>query len=181
MRVTNIQGDEELARILFTGATGKVGDRLIPFLMDEGHTIIGVGRYKPIDTSAEQYYADLRVPRQAERIIHLSRPDIVIHAAGMTGTYICDTNPAKAIEINQGITKKIANVCADNDIPLIFFSTDVVYSQKYGMYAQTKLRAEYLIENIMKTNYAVIRLSKLDRMKQWKERINESINKLVRT
>ncbi len=81
-------------------------------------------------------------------------PQFVIHAAGLTSVEQCEANPTLAKYINVDLTKNLATVCAKLNIPLIYISTDHLFSgneslvnedhpvSPLNVYAKTKAEAE---------------------------------------
>jgi dTDP-4-dehydrorhamnose reductase len=81
-------------------------------------------------------------------------PQIVIHAAGMTGVEECENDPEHAHNINVGLAENIAHVCASLDIPFVHISTDHLFAgnlplstetspvSPINIYARTKAEAE---------------------------------------
>ena len=81
-------------------------------------------------------------------------PQFVIHAAGLTSIEQCETNPTFAKYINVDLTKNLATVCAKLNIPMIYISTDHLFSgndplahedypvSPVNVYAKTKAEAE---------------------------------------
>jgi dTDP-4-dehydrorhamnose reductase len=61
-----------------------------------------------------------------------AKPSLVIHCAAMSRSPECEANPPKAQLINVEATRHLAELAAD--IPLVFFSTDLVFDGKQGNY-----------------------------------------------
>ena len=82
------------------------------------------------------------------------KPQFVIHAAGLTSVEQCEANPTLAKYINVDLTKNLATVCAKLNIPMIYISTDHLFSGNESLidedfpvsptnvYAKTKAEAE---------------------------------------
>ena len=95
------------------------------------------------------------------------RPQLVIHCAAMSKTGACETNPDLARLNNVEVTRLLCELAAD--IPLIFFSTDLVFdgtSWNYAetdapnplnVYARTKLDAERVV--LANPRHTVVRTS----------------------
>ena len=65
------------------------------------------------------------------------QPQLVIHCAAMSKTGACEANPELAQLNNVEVTRVLCELAAD--IPLIFFSTDLVFDGTRGNYAETDL------------------------------------------
>jgi nucleoside-diphosphate-sugar epimerase len=73
-------------RVLVAGATGAIGSRLVPRLIDEGHEVIGT--YRSASNSerlralgAEAVALDLLDPRAVRKAILETAPDAIVHQA----------------------------------------------------------------------------------------------------
>ncbi|MFN0066170.1 MAG: SDR family oxidoreductase [Limisphaerales bacterium] len=85
-------------------------------------------------------------------------PAAVIHCAGLTRNPACTADPALARRLNVDATRHLADLCAAAGVPLVFFSTDLVFDGRkgapyveadpvnpQGVYAETKAEAEGLV------------------------------------
>jgi dTDP-4-dehydrorhamnose reductase len=95
----------------------------------------------------------------------------VIHAAGLTSIEQCESNPTLAKYINVDLTKNLVMVCAKLNIPMVYISTDHLFSgneslvhednpvSPVNVYAKTKAEAEAYVQNaypealIIRTNF----------------------------
>ena len=87
------------------------------------------------------------------------RPDAVIHTAALADIDYCQNNQDAAEKINVGVTRALAQLCADADAKLIVCSTDSIFDGVKGMYteddqpnglnfyADTKIRAEKIVRD----------------------------------
>jgi len=64
-------------------------------------------------------------------------PDAVIHAAAAADIDFCEKNRAAAEAINVGVTKELAQLCADFNTRLVHISTDTVFDGEKGNYRET--------------------------------------------
>lgn len=95
------------------------------------------------------------------------RPQLVIHCAAMSKTGACEANPEAARLHNVEVTRVLCELAAE--IPLIFFSTDLVFDGTRGsyaeqdapnplnVYARTKLDAEQIV--LANPRHTVVRTS----------------------
>jgi dTDP-4-dehydrorhamnose reductase len=115
--------------------------------------------------------------------------DLVIHCAAMTAVDECERNNSKAFEINVRGTKNVVTVCNDLEIPILFISSDHIFSgkerQKGGWterslpspvnyYGFTKFAAEAFITSFAR-QYIIVRSSKLFSFKT----ISDTVSKLA--
>src|ERR1051325_2238178 len=89
------------------------------------------------------------------RLFQKESPQLVIHCAALAHTPTAEKNPELARRLNVNVTALLAELAAD--IPLVFFSTDLVFDGRAGnydesspvnplnVYARTKLESERLL------------------------------------
>ena len=72
-----------------------------------------------------------------KKYLKKTKPDILIHLAGLSRPMkIHDTNIQKSINLNIVGTANITNICSQNKIKLIYFSTNYVYPGHSGGYKE---------------------------------------------
>jgi dTDP-4-dehydrorhamnose reductase len=83
------------------------------------------------------------------------QPQLIIHCAAMSKTLECERDPQRARLNNVEVTRALCELASD--IPLLFFSTDLVFDGRKGnysendspnpltVYAETKLAAEQIV------------------------------------
>lgn len=145
-------------KILVTGAKGMLGQDLCPVLEDED--------YEVVETSIENL--DITDINNVQEIILKENPDIVIHCAGYTNVDLAETEKELAHKINVIGTENVAKVCGENDVTLIYISTDYVFDGTKGKpytpedtpnplnyYGETKLVGELAVQEYCKKYYIV--------------------------
>jgi dTDP-4-dehydrorhamnose reductase len=159
-------------RVLITGGSGQLGAYLLRDLQRRDHEVLawsGTGpgelfsfKIQPVDV--------LNHDRLANEF-HSARPDVVIHAAGITTVAGCFNDSKLAFRVNAEASARIARLCGTTGIRLIFTSTDLVFDGSSGNYTEgdtprplsvyglTKRAAEEEVLN--EPNSAVVRLSLL--------------------
>jgi dTDP-4-dehydrorhamnose reductase len=134
-------------RVWVTGAGGLIGHALAS-AAPAGLAAAGLTR-AALDLTDEAAVTE-RFRRDA--------PAAVIHAAGLTRNPACTADPALARRLNVGVTRRLADLCGDAGVPLVFFSTDLVFDGRkgapyaeadpvnpQGVYAETKAEAERVV------------------------------------
>ncbi len=72
-----------------------------------------------------------------KKYLKKTKPDILIHLAGLSRPMkIHDTNIQKSINLNIVGTANVTNICSQNKIKLIYFSTNYVYPGHSGGYKE---------------------------------------------
>lgn len=120
--------------ILLTGGAGFIGSHLVDLFDEENVNYVVLdnlsnGSTDNIPSAVHKNYfvkGDVNDFPLMERLIKSA--SCVIHMACNVGVKNVITNPLENIETNINAAKKIAYECAINKIPLIFFSTSLVYS-----------------------------------------------------
>jgi dTDP-4-dehydrorhamnose reductase len=115
-------------RILIVGSTGLLGPYLVEAAGVLGEVIGAARRNADVILDA----TDRKAVVQA---IGKLRPDIVIHAAGMTDVDRCERNPAEAYRLNRDAVSCIVESLPPNAY-LVFVSTDQVYPDSAGLHME---------------------------------------------
>ena len=143
-------------KILVTGANGMLGQDLCPILEDEG--------YQVIETDINNL--DITNSDMVNQVLSEHNPDIVIHCAAYTNVDKAEEEPEIAEKINTLGTKNLAEICGQNDITMVYISTDYVFDgkkqEKYfstdetnpiNIYGKTKLEGENWVKKLCKKYY----------------------------
>ncbi len=142
-----------------TGAGGLIGSALVRAAASfaPGWRVRGLQRTE----------LDLTDVRAVRELFQQDKPGLLIHCAGLTKTRLCQQEPALARKLNVEVTARLAELAAE--IPLFFFSTDLVFDGRKGnydetdspnplnIYAETKVAAERIV--LANPRHTVIRIS----------------------
>jgi len=97
---------------------------------------------------------DITIESELNSKLDVIKPDIILLAAAETNSVDIDKNPITALETNIKGTVNVTKYCIENNIRLIYISTDYVYDSKsdnhqedepinpFNLYAWTKLGGE---------------------------------------
>lgn len=161
------------ARIVLTGASGRLGARLLDRFHRAGATVIAWSR-RPAgaEDQTESTRVDLSMPTAPiEAALDAASPSVVVHAAAISGQAEVWNDPERALLVNVRSTERIAAWCRANSARLLFTSTDMVFSgekswwsesdepQPVLAYGQTKAKAEGFVLALQGS--LVVRLSLL--------------------
>ena len=142
-------------RIAITGANGQLGKALQDAMPE--HTLIPLTRpdYDLTDPKVSQKLADLR-------------PELVIHAAGMTHVDDCARDPQTAYLVNGFGSQNVALACQRSGAAMVYISTNEVFDGSAGEpyheyaptrpinpYAQSKLAGEQIAARLLHQLYIV--------------------------
>lgn len=103
--------------VLVTGANGMLGQDLCPILEDEG--------YEVVETDINTL--DITNSDMVKKVLSEQKPDVVVHCAAYTNVDKAEEDYDTAHKINAVGTENLAKACAENDITLVYISTDYVF------------------------------------------------------
>jgi len=130
-----------------TGANGLIGNYLV-------QTVPRFASRWRVRTLTRADF-DLLDFAAVERAFAKDQPQLIIHCAAISSIAEAQKNPALARRVNVEITKILAELAAG--IPLVFFSTDLIFDGRKGnytemdaanplhIYGETKLAAEKIV------------------------------------
>lgn len=145
--------------VWITGAGGLIGSHLVSSAATfaPGWQVEAITRQR----------LDLTDFAAVERAFAQRRPSLMIHCAALSRSAACEAEPALADRLNVSLTRHLAELA--EAIPLVFFSTDLVFDGRKGnyvetdtpnplsVYAQTKAWAEKIV--LKNPRHTVIRTS----------------------
>lgn len=103
-----------------TGAEGFLGYRILQHYGASPREDFKVYGYTRRDM-------DFTDQEQVKRTLERDTPDILIHTAAISDIGTCEKNPDLSWEVNAYGVKKLADVCKEQGIRLVFCSSDQVY------------------------------------------------------
>ncbi len=109
-------------KILVLGASGMLGSRLVPLLIDQGHAVLAASR-----NHANGVQIDLQDQAATVAAVRSTSPDVAINLVGMTDVERCDSHPKEAWQANVHSAENIARACTEMGAHLVHLSTDQVY------------------------------------------------------
>ncbi len=124
-------------RILITGASGFLGWNIARHFTDLGCIVTGTWHSVAPDRSvaAEWVKTDLDVDAPKD-IIAASACDAVVHCAAIAGRAACESDAGLAVRINTRLPGELAVACAEQALPFVHISTDLVFDGCGGPYRE---------------------------------------------
>ncbi len=171
-------------KIYITGICGMLGNQIAKELHDKYEIRGGDLADCDIDGCQVECY-DLLDFSMLKKHLKAFQPDVVVHTAAAVNVDQCETDRIYAYNLNVGLTKNLAEICDEEDIKLIYISTDAVFDgEKAGLYnetdivnpinyyGETKLIGEQLVEKykqnlILRTNIYGTNIQKKNSFGEW--------------
>lgn len=108
-------------RVLLTGASGLLGQRVLPGLEALGRVAA---------PSLDEF--DLLQPESIDLVFERVRPDLVVHLAAETRVDHCEGDSERAFLVNATGTERVAQSCRALGARLVVMSTDYVFDGAKG-------------------------------------------------
>tara|TARA_B100000989_G_scaffold113294_1_gene83228 strand:- start:2291 stop:3283 length:993 start_codon:yes stop_codon:yes gene_type:complete len=165
--------------VLLTGGAGYIGSHVAILLIEKGHSVTIIdslitGNKRLVPKKAKLFVCDIADKKKVSQIVKQQKFDLVMHFAGLVRVDESIKKPKKYINFNFEKTKIFLNICFNNKIDkLIFSSTASVYGKSNkckvsendkkvpgNPYALSKLKTEKFIINKSKNtliNYIILR------------------------
>ena len=121
---------------LVTGSSGFLGTNAGLWLEGKARRV-GVSRNGLASPFFDvQHGVDLRDTDSMVDVIHATRPDVILHAAAISGHETCAHDPDQAYAVNVTATATIAQAALDVGARLVYISTDAVFGGDRGNYTE---------------------------------------------
>jgi nucleoside-diphosphate-sugar epimerase len=140
----HIDQEGHQVRVLVTGHLGYIGTKLVPMLLAEGHSVVGVDSdlYRRCTFGAEEAIA--HTPAAAADIRDVTLADLdgvdaVLHLAALSNDPLGDINPNLTYEINHKTSVRLASLAKDAGVERFIFSSSC---SNYGAAGGTELLDE---------------------------------------
>jgi dTDP-4-dehydrorhamnose reductase len=116
-------------RMLVTGATGFLGQRVVRHAVGAGWTVVGTYLNQPAETGAERL--DIRDPAAVRDLVRRVEPDLIVHAAAGR-----DRDDWRA---NADGAAHVAVAAATDGVRLVHVSSDAIFSGRDVEYDESAL------------------------------------------
>lgn len=127
-----------LPKLLVTGASGFEGWNVCQLATERGWQVFGTTFSHPIELEGiNMRTTDLRDFAALRALVAEIQPDAVIHTAAAKDPNFCQENPTESHGINVDASVNLAGLCADQKIPFVFTSTDMVFAGTAAPYAES--------------------------------------------
>jgi UDP-glucose 4-epimerase len=113
-----------VTRVGVTGATGFIAGALVPRLAREGFDLVPVDNGSgPLVVEHPEWPVAARDFTSDEALALLSRCDVVLHLAAISGVMACAQDPKGSARVNVEGTRRLIEACAARAVPVAFASS----------------------------------------------------------
>lgn len=173
-----------MKKIYITGIAGLLGSN-IAIQLKSKYQITGVDLIAVDIPDVQCEVFDLLDYEKLQKSIEREKPDVLVHTVAIVNVDKCEREPKLAEEINAQLTAKIADICAENQIKMIYISTDSVFDgtseemytemdrvNPLNEYAKTKYKGElytsrYERNLILRTNIYGLNIQHKQSFGEW--------------
>jgi len=147
-------------RILITGGSGLLAVNWAMAVRERYEVTLGLHSKNIVLGGVNCLSINLESVEQLSQTMSIIKPDVVIHAAGLTSIERCELEPDLARHVNTELAENVAKVCARLELPLVYISTDHLFAgadtlvlenqpvAPVNIYGRSKAEAENRVRNI---------------------------------
>ena len=128
--------DGNLTRILVTGSSGLLGNKIVEHAIAKGHEVYATYQHNPPRLGVP-LVLDQTIQAEVEKVVSLASPDAIVNSAALTDVDVCEELPEMARFVNSISVSHLASSASAHKAFLVQVSTDYVFSGEKGMYSET--------------------------------------------
>jgi dTDP-4-dehydrorhamnose reductase len=122
-------------RLLVTGASGLLGNRLVELALQRGHDVIS--SYKDhVPRHGKPLALDLTHATEVRKAFSEVHPDAIVNTAALTDVDKCELEPEAAFSANANAVSHLASAAKETNSFLVQVSTDYVFDGEKGSYSE---------------------------------------------
>jgi dTDP-4-dehydrorhamnose reductase len=122
---------------LVTGAGGFLGANAGLWLKNKVKTVGQTRSHRGLKSYGAEVSLDLRDYKATEKMIKDVAPNVILHAAAVSGHETCANDPIQANEVNVRASSVLSEAAAEIGARFIYVSTDALFSGENGNYSET--------------------------------------------
>jgi len=135
-------------RVLIFGATGMLGQALLPEAAARGLGIVTAGR------GAADITCDMANGTAVGDAVRASHADVVLNAAAWTDVSACETDPTLAYAVNARAVAFMADACRETGARIVQISTDQFYAGDGDLAHTEDARVTWMASEYARTKFA---------------------------
>ena len=128
-----------MKKLLITGASGFLGWHVCQLAKQKWEVYGTYSSHKLEIPDIKLLKVNLTNFQELKQLFSDVQPAAVIHTAAQSQPNYCQTHPEETYEINVTASLNIAGLCADDSIPCVFTSTDLVFDGLNPPYKETDI------------------------------------------
>lgn len=128
-----------MASLLLTGGSGLLALNWARAVAREWSVHLALNERTIVFEGATGHQVDLGSASGFGQLLDQLRPDLVVHAAGLTDVERCERAPEQAHEVNVVCAGVVARSCAEHGIKLVHISTDHLFDGALAMATEEDL------------------------------------------
>lgn len=151
-----------MKKLLVTGASGFLGWNVLQQARDF-YEVTGLYHQQVVQVpGVVTLQVDLCNELEVLATIASVKPDLIIHCAAASKPNYCEEHVEASEQINVKATERLAEICALQDITLVFTSTDLVFDGTKGQYAEDDSTAPLMVygQQKLQAEAAVLQIPK---------------------
>ena len=125
-----------MKKLFVTGISGFLGWHITKAKQQQWQLI---GTYKEnalIITNGTTIALDLTESKKLQESLENIQPDAILHLAALSNPNYCEQHPDASYAVNVKVGVELASYAAQQNIPFVFTSTDLVFDGKAGNYTE---------------------------------------------
>ena len=127
----------ELPKLLITGVSGFLGSHFLSIFSEEWNLIGTFHQNAVRSNQVATYPLDLQNSSEVNLFLQKHQPQAILHLAAMSNANYCEQDPTTSFVVNVQSSLDMAQFCADEKIPFLFASTDLVFDGQQAPYSES--------------------------------------------